>query len=238
MNFEKTPAWGRACGWIRNILESARLRFHGRPRNREKCALQAAGNFTNDYLLCLEYRVPNIYFNVENELRATQTRVTFNPAARKYFIFNANTIMCAYLHNNFPRFLYDQSRLDPIQYTVLSCWSRCLTFSTYTTPPPLWERFSSYFRFVQFSHGNVQIWNIREFFFKWMTSSICTKFAHFWVFLVRKCMVQKFLISYRFDFLDCFFFRDFLMIPYELFHSFFSDLNGQKWICIVTITKW
>ena len=24
--------------------------------------------------------------------------------------------------------------------------------STYTTPPPLYERFSSYFRFVQFSH--------------------------------------------------------------------------------------
>ena len=40
---------------------------------------------------------------------------------------------------------------------------------------------------------------------KWMTSSIWTKFAHFWVVLVRKCMVQKFLISYRFDFLDSFF---------------------------------
>ena len=33
-------------------------------------------------------------------------------------------------------------------------------------------------------------------------------------------MVQKYLIFYRFDFLDRFFFRDFLMIPYELFHSF------------------
>ena len=30
-------------------------------------------------------------------------------------------------------------------------------FSTYTTPPPLWERFSSSFRFVQFSHWTVQI---------------------------------------------------------------------------------
>ena len=39
---------------------------------------------------------------------------------------------------------------------------------------------------------------------KRMTSSICTKFAHFWVVLVRKCMVQKFLISYRFDFFDRF----------------------------------
>ena len=47
-----------------------------------------------------------------------------------------------------------------------------------------------------------------------MTSSICTKFAHFWVVLVRKCMVQKFLISYRFDFW-IFFFRVFFMIPYE-----------------------
>ena len=37
-----------------------------------------------------------------------------------------------------------------------------------------------------------------------MTSSICTKFAHFWVVLVRKCMVQKVLISYRFDFFDFF----------------------------------
>ena len=73
---------------------------------------------------------------------------------------------------------------------------------------------------------------------KRMTSSICTKFAHFWVVLVRKCMVQKFLISYRFDFFDRFFFRDFLIIPYELFHSFCSELNGQKWVCIVTITKW
>ena len=50
-----------------------------------------------------------------------------------------------------------------------------------------------------------------------MTSSICTKFAQFWVVSVRKCMVQKFLISYRFDFLDRFFFRGFLMIPYELY---------------------
>ena len=63
---------------------------------------------------------------------------------------------------------------------------------------------------------------------KWMTSSICMKFAHFWVVLVRKCMVQKFLISYCFDFLDRFVFRDFLMIPYELFRSFCSELNGQK----------
>ena len=40
---------------------------------------------------------------------------------------------------------------------------------------------------------------------KRMTSSICMKFAHFWVVLVRKCMVKKFLISYRFEFLDRFF---------------------------------
>ena len=41
---------------------------------------QAAGNFAIDYLLCLEYRVPNIYIYVESVLRATQTRVIFNPA--------------------------------------------------------------------------------------------------------------------------------------------------------------
>ena len=35
---------------------------------------------------------------------------------------------------------------------ILSCWSRCLTFSKYTTPPPIKERFCSYFRFVQFCH--------------------------------------------------------------------------------------
>ena len=44
---------------------------------------------------------------------------------------------------------------------------------------------------------------------KRMTSSICTKFAHFLVVLVRKYMVQKFLISYRFDFLIFFFSRFF-----------------------------
>ena len=73
---------------------------------------------------------------------------------------------------------------------------------------------------------------------KRMTSSICKKFAHFWVVLVRKCMVQKFIISYHFDFLDRLFFAFFLIIPYELFQSFCSELNGQKWVYIVTITKW
>ena len=32
-NFEKLPAGGGACGWIRNILESERLCFHCRPIN-------------------------------------------------------------------------------------------------------------------------------------------------------------------------------------------------------------
>ena len=36
MNFEKSPAGGVAIGWIRNSPESARLRFHCRPRNRGK----------------------------------------------------------------------------------------------------------------------------------------------------------------------------------------------------------
>ena len=35
-------------------------------------------------------------------------------------------------------------------------------FSTYTTPPPLWERFSSSSRFVHFSHWNVQILNVSK----------------------------------------------------------------------------
>ena len=89
MNFKKPPVGGRARGWIRNIPESERLRFHCRQRNRGKGALRAAGNLTIDYLLCLEYRVPNIYIYVENVLRATQTRVIFNPAVPfcDFFVF-------------------------------------------------------------------------------------------------------------------------------------------------------
>ena len=48
---------------------------------------------------------------------------------------------------------------------------------------------------------------------KRMTSSKATEFAQFLVVLVRKCMVQKFLISNRLDFLDRFCFRNFLIIP-------------------------
>ena len=61
-----------------------------------------------------------------------------------------------------------------------------------------------------------QIWT-KKILKKRMTSSICTKFAHFLVVSVRKCMVKKYLISYRFVLLDCFFFRGFLIFPYELF---------------------
>ena len=50
-----------------------------------------------------------------------------------------------------------------------------------------------------------------------MTSSEPTKFAHFLVVSVRKCMVKKYLISDRFSFLDLFFLREVLIIPYELF---------------------
>ena len=57
---------------------------------------------------------------------------------------------------------------------------------------------------------------------KWRTSIASTKFAHFCVVSVRKYMVQKYLISDRFDLLDRFFPR-FLIIPYELFHSFFLN---------------
>ena len=43
----------------------------------------------------------------------------------------------------------------------------------------------------------------------YLPSSEHTTFSQFWVVSVRKCMVQKFLISYRFDFLDRFFFAVF-----------------------------
>ena len=36
MNFEKPPVGGGVRGWIRNIPESVRLRFHFRPGNRGK----------------------------------------------------------------------------------------------------------------------------------------------------------------------------------------------------------
>ena len=57
-----------------------------------------------------------------------------------------------------------------------------------------------------------------------MTSSEPTKFAQFWVVSVRKCMVKKYLISYRFVLLDRFFFRDFLIwcVFVTLFRSFLS----------------
>ena len=38
-------------------------------------------------------------------------------------------------------------------------WDSSL-FSTYTTHPPLYEQFSSSFRFVQFSHWTVKIWKM------------------------------------------------------------------------------
>ena len=63
---------------------------------------------------------------------------------------------------------------------------------------------------------------------KRITSSEHTKFAQFLVVSDRKYMVQKYLISYRFSFSDRFYFRGVLIIPYELFHSFCSELNGQK----------
>ena len=50
MNFEKPPVGGGARGRIRNSPKWARLSFHFRPINRGKGALQAAGNFTIDYL--------------------------------------------------------------------------------------------------------------------------------------------------------------------------------------------
>ena len=57
---------------------------------------------------------------------------------------------------------------------------------------------------------------------KWMTSSICKEFAHFWVVLVRKDMVKKYLISYHFVLLDCFFFRDFWYFRTSFFYIIWS----------------
>jgi len=67
---------------------------------------------------------------------------------------------------------------------------------------------------------------------------ICTLLSSFG----QKMYGPKVLNILPFRFFGSFFFPrlfdDFLMIPYELFHSFCSELNGQKWVCIVTITKW
>ena len=41
-------------------------------------------------------------------------------------------------------------------------------------------------------------------------------------------MVKKYLISDRFSFSYRFFSHDVLIIPYELFHGSFSELNGTK----------
>ena len=58
--FQGVSVWA-AWGALFNSSESSSLCFHCMPRNRLKGAPQATGNFTIDYLLCLEYRVPNIY---------------------------------------------------------------------------------------------------------------------------------------------------------------------------------
>ena len=51
--------------------------------------------------------------------------------------------------------------LKPISYTVWLKWIATLC-SRYVSPPPLWEQFSSSFRFVQFSHWTVQIWKMTK----------------------------------------------------------------------------
>ena len=91
------------------------------PRNRGKGAPQAAGNFTIDYLLCLKYRVPNIYFYVENVLRDTQTRVISLPAVDFFLSRNSQKtkvhigkgdvyeVLNEYMHT-----------VGPVNYTFLS----------------------------------------------------------------------------------------------------------------------
>ena len=57
---------------------------------------------------------------------------------------------------------------------------------------------------------------------KRMTSSIWTKFAHFWVVSARKWMVKKYLISYRFILLDRFFFVIFWYFRTSFFYIIWS----------------
>ena len=57
--------------------------------------------------------------------------------------------------------------------------------SRYATPPPLWEQFTSSFRFQHFSHWNTEIWKMSKKEWKQLTTRFTpTKFAHFWAVLV------------------------------------------------------
>ena len=76
---------------------------------------------------------------------------------------------------------------------IATLCSRCVS------SPPLYEEFSSSFRFLQFSHWTVQIWNMSKIRFKKIRNKfISINFAHFLVVLVRKCMVKNYWIY------DCF----------------------------------
>ena len=62
---------------------------------------------------------------------------------------------------------------------------------------------------------------------------ICTLLSSFG----KKMYGQKVLSILPFRFIWSFIVRNFLIIPYELFHSFCPEPKGQKWVCIVTITN-
>ena len=105
-------------------------------------------------------------------------------------------------------------------------WRTVLLISTarFSVGKLLLHHYKSDFAHISYSYSSViemyfsEIW--AKIIKKRMTSSEHTKFAQFLVVLVRKCMVQKFLISYRFVLLDRFVFRDFLIIPYEIFYYY------------------
>ena len=62
---------------------------------------------------------------------------------------------------------------------------------------------------------------------------ICTLFSSFgWKMYGKKVLNT---LPFRFFIVSP---PDFLIIPYELFHCFCSELIGQKCVCIVTISKW
>ena len=129
--------------------------------------------------------------------------------------------------------------LPLLPFLMMFCWSRQLAFQYIYYSSTIIRAILLIFQIVTVQSLNCTFLKYeRKILKKRKRSSICTKFAYFWVVLVRECMVKKFLIYLTVSFFYLFLFRGFLIIPYELFHSFCSELNGQKWVCIVTITKW
>ena len=60
---------------------------------------------------------------------------------------------------------------------------------------------------------------------EWKTRFTSMKFVHFWVVLVRKCMIKKYLISDCFGFLD-WLFSNFVYNSVWDFYIIGSKMNG------------